>query len=66
MIHVDDFCSTCQYRLNKYGTADPNVSWSQLKEVLSKAKSTSSKEATAAAEDTSKQSGGDGAPGPSK
>lgn len=44
--HVDDLCHTCQYRLDKYSTTDPNVSWSQLVFAVSKGNWTQSEGST--------------------
>lgn len=52
VIHADDLCSTCQARLDKYGTADPSVSWEQLYDTVDKAKSTHSRKFTISATST--------------
>lgn len=37
-IYADDLCRPCQARLERYGTADPGVSWTRLNEAVSRAK----------------------------
>ncbi|ROV96257.1 hypothetical protein VMCG_07658 [Cytospora schulzeri] len=41
IVHIDDLCRTCQGRLDRHGTTDPSVCWTQLNEVLSRARSAS-------------------------
>ncbi|ROV96426.1 hypothetical protein VSDG_05415 [Cytospora chrysosperma] len=46
IVYADDLCHACRYRLAKYGTPDPNVSWVALKAILSKRSSTTTGSST--------------------